>query len=206
MLRSISDWLGRQVVAGDEPVGVIEDALIDDRNWMLRYLVVYGDDRPFLLIPGALSLPAAEEPLRVSLSREQIAGSPPLPEEAITREYELALHTLFGWEPYELDLETDIEDDTTGANEHLRRFGAIRGYALRTPDGRAGQLDDFVVNDENWALFYMVVGSGGLFEEEKQVLLPPTWVEVIADGEIAVELSRETIQKSRPYEPEHLND
>jgi hypothetical protein len=88
----------------------------------------------------------------------------------------------------------------------LLRFEEIRGHTLRAADGRAGRLDDFVVGDENWALFYMVVGSTGLFEADRQVLLPPTWVEMIAEGEIAVELNKETIHKSRPYQPENLND
>jgi hypothetical protein len=52
----------------------------------------------------------------------------------------------------------------------------------------------------------MVVGTGGFLEGDRQVLLPPSWVQMIAGGEIVVELSKETIQKSRLYEPERLND
>ena len=52
----------------------------------------------------------------------------------------------------------------------------------------------------------MVVDPTDLFEADRQVLLPPTWVEMIAESEIVVELTKETIQKSRYYEPESLND
>lgn len=207
MLRSLREWLGRPVVAGDERLGTVEDAVLDGLNWRLRYLVVDLDGRPGLLIPGALSRPRGEEPLRATFSREQVASSPPLPEAGLTRDYETALQEHYEWELPPIDLETNIDDEEeTEASEHLRRFGAIRGYTLRAPDGRAGQLDDLIVNDENWALFYMVVDTSSFLEGERQVLLPPTWVEGIADGEIAVELNKETIQKSRLYEPEHLND
>jgi len=202
----MSEWLGRPVTVGDEPLGTVEDAVLDVLNWRLRYLVVDLDGRPVLLTPPALSLPAGDQPLLASLSREQIAGSPPLPEAGLTDEYEAALQTYYGWELAPIELETDIDPDGAQASDHLLRFAEIRGRALRAADGRAGRLDDFVVGDKNWAIFYMVVGSGGLFEADRQVLLPPTWVEMIAEDEIAVELSKETIQKSRPYEPDNLED
>ena len=206
MLHSLSEWLGRPVIAGDEPLGTVEDAVLDVLNWRLRYLVVDLNGRPALLIPGALSLPAGEQPLQLSVSREQIAGSPPLPETGLTDDYEAALANHYGWELEPIELETDIDEDGAQATDHLLRFEEIRGHTLRAADGRAGRLDDFVAGDENWALFYMVVGSAGLFEADRQVLLPPTWVERITEDEIAVELSKETIHKSRPYQPEHLND
>lgn len=206
MLRSLSEWLGRPVVAGDEPLGTVEDAVLDVLNWRLRYLVVDLDGRPALLIPRAVTLPEGDQPLQLAISREQLAGSPPIPETGLTDDYETALENHYGWELEQIELETDIDEEGAQATDHLLRFAEIRGHALRAPDGRAGRLEDFVVGDENWALFYMVVGSTGLFEPDRQVLLPPTWVEMIAEGEIAVELSKETIQKSRPYEPENLND
>lgn len=207
MLGSLKEWLGREVTAGGERLGTVEDAVLDTLNWRLRYLVLDLDGGPALLIPAALSAPAGDAPLRAAPSREQIAGSPPLPEEGLTRDYETALQAHYGWELPPIDLETDIdEEDGAETGEHLHRFETLRGAALRAPDGRAGRLDDFIVNDENWALFYMVVDTSGFLEGERQVLLPPAWVEAIADGEIAVELNKETIRKSRLYEPEHLND
>lgn len=207
MLRSVKEILGRPVVAWDGPLGDVEDFLVDTLNWRLRYLQVGAGERPLLLAPAALSWAAAGAPLTVDLSREQIASSPPLPEEPLTREYEQALHEHYGWELYELDLETDADDDEqTGVNRHLRRFGELVGYPLRASDGRAGRLSDLIANDENWALFYMVVGAGGLLEGERHVLLPPTWIELIDDGELIVDLNVETIRKSREYDPERLND
>ncbi len=206
MLHSLTEWLGRPITAGDEPLGAVEDAVLDVLNWRLRYLVVDLDGRPALLLPGVLSLPNGDRPLQLAISREQLASSPPIPETGLSDAYETALASHYGWELEQIELETDIDEDGAQATDHLLRFEAIRGHALRAADGHAGRLDDFVVGDKNWALFYMVVGSGGLLEGDRQVLLPPSWVEMIAEGEIAVDLSKETIHKSRPYEPENIND
>jgi hypothetical protein len=194
-------------MAGDEQLGTLADAVLDVLDWRLRYLVVELGERPALLIPDTLSLPATGESLRLTLSREQLTSSPAIAEAGLTRDYETALQEHYGWNLYPIDLETDIDEAVADAAiKHLQRFGTIRGHVLRSPDGRAGRLDDFIVNDENWALFFMVVETGGVLEGNKQVLLPPSWVGAIADGELTVELSKETVQKSRPYEPERLND
>jgi hypothetical protein len=207
MLRSVKEIIGRAVTAWDGPLGGVEDVFIDTLNWRVRYLLVGVGDRPVLLAPAVLSWSAGEEPLTVDLSREQLLASPPLPELPLTREYETALHDHYGWELYELEMETDADDDEeAGVNRHLRRFGEMIDFRLRASDGRAGRLSDFIANDENWALFYLVVGTGGLLEGERAILLPPTWIKLIDDGELIVDLNVDTIRKSRVYDPAQLND
>lgn len=207
MLRSLQELLGRSASTWDGPLGEVQDILFDKLDWRLRYLLIDLGERQALLVPDAITFPAGDEPLEVDLSREQILASPLLPETALTREDEAALHDHYGWELYELELETDADDDEqSGVNEHLRHLTRVAGKWLQASDGRAGQLVDFIVNDDNWALFYMVVRLGGLLEDKKEVLLPPSWVEELEEGDIVVDLAAETIRKSRPYEPEHLND
>jgi hypothetical protein len=207
MLRSVNELLGRPLTAWDGPLGEVEDVLFDALDWRLRYLVAGAGERRLLLVPAAINLPAGDEPLTVDLSREQIDASPPLPDLPLTRSYEAALHDHYGWELYELDLETDAsEDEGDAVNRHLRLLSSVVGHTLRANDGRAGRLAGFIVNDENWALFYMVVTLGGLLEGERDVLLPPSWVQQIGDGELVVDLGTEAIRKSRVYDPAHLND
>jgi hypothetical protein len=207
MLRSVNELLGRPVTAWDGPLGEVEDVLFDALDWRLRYLVIGAGKRRLLLVPAAITLPAGDEPLTVDLSREQVEASPPLPEMPMTRAYEAALHDHYGWELYELDLETDASEDQEAAfNRHLRLLSGVLDHNLRANDGRAGRLADFIINDENWALFYMVVTLGGLLEGDRDVLLAPSWVERIGDGEVVVDLGAETIRKSRVYDPARLND
>ncbi|MDT8306319.1 MAG: hypothetical protein RRC07_10320 [Anaerolineae bacterium] len=207
MLRSLQELRRRPVTTWDGPLGEVEDILFDELDWRLRYLLVDLGERQTLLVPSAITFPAGDEPLTVDLSREQVLASPPLPGTPLTREDEAALHDHYGWELYDLELETDADDDEgSGVNRHLRRLSSVTGHSLRGSDGRAGELVDFIANDENWALFYMVVRLGGLLEGKKDVLLPPTWIEALEDGDIVVDLTVETIRNSRPYEPEHLDD
>jgi hypothetical protein len=207
MLRSLQELLGQTVTTWDGPLGTVQDLLFDKLDWHLRYVVAGEVEQQRLLIPAVINFPDTADGLEVDLSREQILSSPHLPQMPLTREFEAALHDHFGWELYTLELETDADDDEqTGANQHLRSLRAIAGHPLRANDGRAGTLVDFVANDENWALFYMVVRTGGLLEEEKDVLLPPSWIEQLDGGEILVDLTADTIRKSRPYDPRRLND
>lgn len=81
-LRSVNDSLGYHVRARDGEVGHVEEFLVDDETWRIRYLVI--DTRNWL--PGRKVLVAPEwihdvdwvsQKVRVDLTREAVKASPP---------------------------------------------------------------------------------------------------------------------------------
>ena len=108
-LRSTSAVAGYHVEAKDGAIGHVEDFVIDDATWAIRYLIV--DTRNWW--PGKRVLIAPQWIERVSwsgssvfihLSREAIKQSPEFTDEsALTRDYEDALHRHYNRRGYWTD-------------------------------------------------------------------------------------------------------
>lgn len=101
-LRSIDEVTGYHIDALDDDIGHVEDFIIDDSTWLMRYLVI--DTRNWL--PGRKVMVAtswihevrwADAKLAVDLSKEAIQNSPEFdPGQPINREYEEALYDYYG--------------------------------------------------------------------------------------------------------------
>lgn len=97
-LRSTSDVIGHSIQALDGEVGHVEDFVVDDETWIIRYLVV--DTKNWL--PGKRVLIATDWIERVSweeakvfigLTRDKIREAPEYTKDSlITREYEEMMH------------------------------------------------------------------------------------------------------------------
>ncbi len=92
-------------------------------------------------------------------------------------------------------------------NPNLRSSNAVRGYAIRGTDGDIGHIDDFVIDDENWAIRYIVIDTKN-FWPAKKVLVSPRWIERIdwMHSIAYVNVSCDTITKSPEYTDEYLLD
>lgn len=107
-LRSANKVTGYHIEATDGGVGHVEDFIIDDETWEIRYLVV--DTRNWL--PGKKVLISPrwidrvswnDSKVYVSLSREAIKNAPEYHADALNREYEEKLHNHYDrpkyWDP-----------------------------------------------------------------------------------------------------------
>lgn len=90
---------------------------------------------------------------------------------------------------------------------NLRSTDTVRGYAIRGIDGDIGHIDDFVIDDENWAIRYIVIDTKN-FWPAKKVLVSPKWIERIdwIHSIAYVNVSCDTIMKSPEYTDEYLLD
>lgn len=105
-LRSIRATTGDAILASDGEIGHVEDFLIDEAGWPVRYMIV--DTRNWL--PGRKVLVApqwirdidwADGRVSVGLSREQVRTGPEYdPQRPPERAYEEALHGHYGREGY----------------------------------------------------------------------------------------------------------
>lgn len=96
-LRSVDEVLGYDIQATDDNIGHVEDFLVDEADWRIRYLLV--DTRNWL--PGRTVLIAidwiedidwAARDMSVKVTREQVANSPEYdPEQPVPRHMEEAL-------------------------------------------------------------------------------------------------------------------
>ena len=105
-LRSVAAVTGYRIHATDGMIGHIENLLVDDTDWGIRYLVVDTKNwwlgQHVLLSPYAVrTIDWTEREIVIDVTREVVKGSPPwAPEAIINRAYEHRLHTYYGWPGY----------------------------------------------------------------------------------------------------------
>ena len=79
----------------------------------------------------------------------------------------------------------------------LRNVRDLRGYAIRATDGVIGKVDDFYFDDEDWAIRYLIVDTGGWLSGRKVLISPiaighPDWIGQL----LPVSLTRAQVKRS----------
>jgi hypothetical protein len=97
---------GYHVHGSDHAVGHVEGFLLDDQDWMVRYLIVdthnwWPGDHVLLPIAAVSAIDWSSRAVRVTVTRAQVQNSPPWPREvAISSEYERRLYAHYDWPGY----------------------------------------------------------------------------------------------------------
>ena len=105
-LRSTHHVTGYQIEARDGSIGHVEDFIIDDVSWAVRYLVIdtknWWPGRKVIVSPQWLEdISWTDAVIRFALTREEIKNAPEFTEQTlISREYEADLHGHYRREPY----------------------------------------------------------------------------------------------------------
>jgi hypothetical protein len=105
LLHSVEEVLGYGIAATDREIGQVNDFILDDQAWTLRYLVVdtgyWLPGRKVLVSTSWLgSIDWAEQRLHVELDAESIRNGPEFdPTKPLDRRYEIEIHDYYG-RPY----------------------------------------------------------------------------------------------------------
>jgi hypothetical protein len=85
-------------------------------------------------------------------------------------------------------------------DSHLRSTREVSGYYIQAQDGDLGHAEDFLLEEESWALRYMIVDTRNWLPGRK-VLLHPTWIEAVDwyEQRVHVSLERERIRSSPEF-------
>lgn len=218
MLASLTELRSYYVKGTDGEVGRIEDLCFRQDEWIVRYVVVNMEDlgREALLLSAYLgSCHRGTHTVSADIRREQVENTPSLDRtQPLTKRDEQELHELYGWPVYWWEQEQEITpiDDLWGesaeeppaAEEQQEedegpqlQFASdlIEIYGIQSDDGEVGILQDMIVDDETWAISYLVVNvpaSGG------RVLLATDYIQTmdLAARRIYVAVTREAIVNS----------
>jgi hypothetical protein len=87
-------------------------------------------------------------------------------------------------------------------NVHLRSTQEVTNYYIEANDGDIGHVHDFLVDDENWTIRYVVVDTRNWWPGKK-VLVSPEWIRSVSwtDSRVYVDLLRDTIKNGPEYDP-----
>ena len=200
MLIRSSQVRGCSIVATDGPIGSTADLLFDDKTWLVRWLVVDTGDllsgRKVLVPPSALCYANdVSHQYAVRLTKQQIKDSPGVEtDEPVSRATEKDLYNYYGWRPYwstgyyigaygdngslvepasRLAPEPAASESPDNASDgQLRSVHEVDGYQIHASDGTIGRVADFLVEDGDWSIRYLIVDTS-VWWVGKAVLVSP---------------------------------
>jgi hypothetical protein len=205
----------------DDRHWAIRYLVVDTGTWL--------PGRKVLIAPSALGKPEAPiDAFPVELTREQIKNSPDIDtENPVSRQKEIELHRYFGWAPYwelgavdpiatpytpvvpptsheskEEQPDSESKKIEEKVNPHLRSSKEVTGYHIHAEDGEIGHIEDFLVDDVDWVIRYMIVDTKNWLPSKK-VIVSPDWIKDIswADKEVVVSAPKEKIKDSPEFDP-----
>ncbi len=226
MLIKAKKLNGYKLAGLDGEIGKVKDFYFDDRHWTIRYLVAdtgtWLTANQVLISPYALNhVETFEKDISVNLTTKQIEKSPSLSShKPVSRQFEDDYYGYYGWPTYwsgssvwgnSTYLERDrnkwgqLSKGAKAWDRHLRSTYAVTGSHLQALDGEIGHVEDFIIDDENWTIRYLVVATKNWWPGKK-VLVSPQWIERVSweESKVFTNLSRQTIKESSEYSEETL--
>lgn len=173
----------------------------------------------------------AKRRLAVSITKEQVKNSPDFDsEKPVTRQHKIDYSIYYGYPYYwgstgiwgegvypsmmlpnsgrggvapamgkdVLDAEASRAAQT---DPHLRSCQAITGYHIHASDGDIGHVQGMLIDDEAWAVRYLVVDTSNWWGGHR-MLVAPQWIEGVswADRTVSVKLTRQAVKDAPAFE------
>ena len=226
MLNKAKTLKGYKLESLDGEIGKVDEFYFDDRHWAVRYLVAdtgnWLTGRQVLISPYALvAVTREKQHIVIDLTKKQIEGSPSLDsDKPVSRQFEEAYYGYYEWpmywggpfmwgtSPYLVQSREKMEQIHKRGeiwDPHLRSTHDVSGHHIQAADGEIDHVEDFIIDDETWAIRYVIVDTRNWWPGNK-VLISPKWIERVSwnESKVFVDLSRETIKKSPQYTEESL--
>jgi PRC-barrel domain len=227
MLIKAKTLKGYKLEGLDGEIGKVNEFYFDDHHWTIRYLVADTGkswllDKQVLISPYALvAVKRKEQHLVINLTKKQIEESPSLKsDKPISQQFEEAYYRYYGWPMYwngpnmwgsypylERDPKKWSESNPGEKpwDPHLRSTQDVSGDYLQAEDGEIGHVEDFIIDDDSWAIRYLIINTRNWWPGKK-VLVSPQWVERVSwrESKVFINLPREVIKQSPEYTEEPL--
>jgi hypothetical protein len=204
----------------DDVIFAVRYVVVETGGWLA--------ERKVLLSPSAfLTMEWDRKRITTMLTQAQVEKSPDIDtHKPVSRQHETEYYGYYGYTPYwegsylwgassypyvgagpvlsEADLERErlwYQEARSRDNPHLRSSAAVTGYHIHATDGDIGHLSDFLVDDQTWAIRYMVVNTSNWWAGKK-VLVAPAWIEQVdwANSKVHVTVTRVKISNSPLYD------
>ena len=216
-LGTVSDFLF------DDAGWLVRWLVVDTGKWL--------SGRKVLLPPLVLGhLDSNGREFSVRLTKQQVKDSPDIAtDQPVSRQMETATYDYYGWSPYwgaglypywtagygdmggamvaapglgSMRREEQIaRTQRNDGDPHLRSIAAVTGYHIHASDGEIGHVEDFLVEDADWSIHYLVVDTKNWWPG-KNVLISPRLARGIdwSDRLVNLNVDRQRVKDSPPYD------
>ncbi|MEI9996911.1 MAG: PRC-barrel domain-containing protein [Rhizomicrobium sp.] len=217
LIGTVSDFLF------DDATWLVRWLVVDTGNWL--------PGRRVLLPPRALAdVNHMGRQFSVRLTKQQVKECPDIESDRpVSRQSEASIYDYYGWSPYWgagsymgmvgygggylpgaappspelMQREKAIDDAQRNRDDPaLRSANEVTGYHILASDGEIGHVADFLVEDDDWSIHYLVVDTKNWWPGRK-VLISPMSVRKIEWAERRVNLGagRQKVKDSPAYDP-----
>jgi len=200
MLSRVETLKGYRLHTSDGASAGVNEFYFDDRHWTIRYLVAYTGNwltgRQVLICTPALGAVNSEgHNITIDLTEKQVEESPSVDSaKPVSRQSDDEVP------PQEETIQKEPTRDEKAGDPHLRSTGDVIGHQVHAADGEVGHVEDFIIDDEPWAIRYLIIDTGNWWPG-KRVLISPHWIERVSWEEktVFVNLSRDAIKGAPEY-------
>ena len=205
----------------DDVTWTIRYLVVETGSWL--------SNRKVLISPEALlQVDWANETFPVNLTKEQIKKSPDVDtDQPVSRQHEMKLNAYYPWTNYwgggilagglgatgmmmprsSVPMEEGVKnskntpDAEPEGDPHLRSAKNVQGYTIHALDDTIGDVEDFIVDDSNWTINYVLVDTGKWFTGKKVIISPDLIKEINwATSAVIVNASVEQVKNSPEYD------
>ncbi len=213
-LGTVSDFLF------DDASWLIRWLVVDTGNWLAG--------RKVLLPPLVLGhLHPTEHEFAVRLTKQQVKDSPEIDcDRPVSRQMETHVYDYYGWYPYwgtglymggfgylggpMMGLspmgsgrrQQHIPDThRNDGDPHLRSIEAVTGYHIHATDGEIGHVEDFLVDDTDWSIHFLVVDTKNWWPGKKVLIAPRSAQSINWDDKLVnLNVDRQRVKDSPTYD------
>jgi hypothetical protein len=221
-MSSLDILHGYSIHAADGELGTVVSFLFEEHTWKIRFMVVdarlQAGGRRLLIPPAVFLAPVWEQkrfPLRIL--RNQVSQCPDIDSDAIAGPISGEENLFFGW-PVSWGEGFHLSVISGSSLSHAIRFhhpgtlpdaGAILyahrkliGFTMDTVDGPAGDIVDFIIDENRWEICFLVVDTGTLLPGKK-VLVSVDKIKkiMVNEGRVSTVLHGKDISKSPAFDP-----
>lgn len=226
MFNSATQVVTTRVHAVDGDIGPVMDLLLDDRCWVVRYLVVDAGsrlaEREVLISPYSIKQPAVRDGvIDVALTRRLVRSSPALDvalpvssvqEQEFMRHYHYPAYWnggglwALGATPYPSGAPVPTAERVGAscypAGVQLRSAMGLEGFEVLGAAQGLGEVQDLVFDERSWQVRYLVVDTQAWWPGGRRALISLAWVHRIdwARQQIHMALTRPQLEASPAYQ------
>jgi sporulation protein YlmC with PRC-barrel domain len=214
-IGTVSDFLF------DDASWLVRWVVVDTGNWL--------SGRKVLLPPSALGRLSANDRLfAVKLTKQQVKDSPEIDtDRPVSRQMETNVYDYYGWSPYwgtgfnmggygfmpgygmaspylgaQRGAQKVDEAQADRDDVHLRSIEAVTGYHIHASDGEIGHVEDFLVDDGDWRIHYLVVDTKNWWPGKKILVSSRSAGEIDwTDRLVNLDVDRQRIKDGPAYDP-----
>jgi hypothetical protein len=213
-IGTVSDFLF------DDASWLVRWLVVDTGNWL--------SGRKVLLPPSVLGrLDAKDSVFTVKLTQQQIKDSPEIDtDRPVSRQMETGVYDYYGWSPYwgsgfymggygympgdgiaspylgARRREREIAEAQADRDDvHLRSVEAVTSYHIHASDGEIGHVEDFLIEDADWSIHYLVVDTKNWWPGRKVLVSSRSAGEIDwMDRLVNLDVDRQKIKDSPAYD------